>query len=439
VTLGKSASGIANAWIRCTYSVAQAVADGNTVSSGNGPIFGIDHIGTFSGGTQGTYYPAPGTTTVGGAAMPYNGSGLYEVNPYAQGGPYGPCDATATAGMTVGTLSQNSTSSQIYLDNLTAGGGGSHGPRQVNIPTTVTKSCSAPAWPTSWFDGTAPPGSAAADVSPPTYTCARSFFSTTAAGQSVVKFTSTRTDTSTSSAFTDTYSWAWGDGATAGTAANPKHTYPATVPDSGWSAVLTVTRTLTSSSTHTFTDSSTTAKTTTCTLTVDPTDPTGTGLVTTDDLDCPSGWGWLNPAAIGTILKCLFIPQHFAEDWGTMMTAFDTHYPTAPLIWAFTSLQDAYTAFTDGLDGYFTAAGTSVDDGGCGYGASWDVNGDGPGGVVEVPVVPCFDEGGALGGVGDVVRPVFGVVIVVGTAFALVRIVSWMMGSGSLNDGGGEE
>ena len=111
------------------------------------------------------------------------------------------------------------------------------------------------------------------------------------------------------------YQWAFGDGVsnTAGAGVfNDSHIYTATQPAGGWTAVLTVTA---SGDGVTYSGTSTA----TCSLRVDFANPgdsqpgsaNGSG---SDSSNCPSGWGWLNPAAIVAIAPCLFIPSSATTD-----------------------------------------------------------------------------------------------------------------------------
>jgi len=401
---------------------------------------------TFVSGSAATYRAScqtSGAITVGSATVSVYDSanvGLGTGDPMtctSTNGDYGyTCTLTDTVtygpsnGRSINTGS-NTSANKCSISMTIAGSARSSGTSAGNatgILCTMSIGTTYPTYPSDWFTGGASMNSAA-DVAIPTYTCTRTFFSVTASGQSIVKYTSTRTDSSTSSAFADTYSWAWGDGSAAGTAANPRHTFPVTVPESGWSTVLTVTRTLTSSGTHTFTDGGTSPKTVTCTLAVDPNDPSGTGLVSTDDSDCPSGWGWLNPAAIGSILKCLFIPTQLGSDFDALNTAASESYPMGPIIWAGTTLSDAYGGLQDGIaDG---------DTSGCGLGASYDANGTEAGGTVTVPLIPCGEDSG-LSSIVSFVRPALGLMFIIGTALALFRIGSWASGQGGSPIGGGE-
>lgn len=138
----------------------------------------------------------------------------------------------------------------------------------------------------------------------------------------------------------------------------------------------------------------------------------------------------MNPANFGSILRCLFEPQHFAEDIATLSSTAEDNYPVGPIVWGGGLLSDGMTAFNAGL--------AEGDTGDCGIVVSWAIPGGGPGASADVPIVPCADDGGALASVAAVGRPVLGVVFIVGCALAVFRIGSWALGSsgGSPMEGG---
>lgn len=133
---------------------------------------------------------------------------------------------------------------------------------------------------------------------------------------------------------TDTYSWDFGDSSTDATTIDAQHIYPATssMPEGGWTATLTVTRT----GNGTTYEVGPSVKT--CALRVDYLNPeqteAGSGeFDEPDDSDCPTGFGWINPLAILKVLKCLLIPSEdsvnsLGELWGDVTTK-------APFSWAY--------------------------------------------------------------------------------------------------------
>jgi len=124
----------------------------------------------------------------------------------------------------------------------------------------------------------------------------------------------------------DGFSWDFGDASDPAMTADSQHVYAglSEQPEGGWTAVLTVTRT---GDGVTYAEGPVTA---TCELRVDflnpsQSDPAGGGdFDTGDDSDCPTGWGWLNPAAIGSVLKCLFIPDSLGEPVGDFIDAWSS-------------------------------------------------------------------------------------------------------------------
>lgn len=148
----------------------------------------------------------------------------------------------------------------------------------------------------------------------------------------------------------DSFSWDWGDSTAAGTTANAQHVYPATatMPSGGWTATLTITRTPGNGYVLTGDGIST------CSLRVDflnPTQSTGDGFDSGDDNDCPSGWGWLNPAAVGAILKCLFIPT--GDSWTLISTLWGDMTTKFPFSWAYETVMvpaDMVNEIRSGLD-----------------------------------------------------------------------------------------
>lgn len=159
------------------------------------------------------------------------------------------------------------------------------------------------------------------------------------------------------------YDWNWGDATTHGTTANANHTYGAlsTMPNGGWTAVVTVTYTSTSG--HVFAGNASTA-TATCSLRVDflhpaQTTPASTGTPeSTGDTgldDClPSGWNVLNPFAfiggLGCVFKYLFIPQESSiSDLGSLWDEATSKAPFSVVNDLVTYLPETILDFREGV------------------------------------------------------------------------------------------
>lgn len=421
VAIGKSASNIMTTIWRCTYDL-------NGAGAGSGVTI-YDVSAAMTGGNTGTIFGPGGysVTCPGGTGCTTDSGGLFEFTSAASGGPYGPC-VTGAGAYTVGTVNTGSASTKVVFSNATGTG------VAVEIGT-ITQSCGAPAWPTDWFDGTGPPGSETRDVSTPVATCTRVL---TLVGTTATAAFKTG-NTLPGAEATDTYAWVYGDGSTNGTTRNPKHTYTyADMPTGGWTATVTLTRTPATG--HAFSDGVTTARTATCSLRVDFDNPSESDPLTTepvDDTDCPtSGLGWLNPFAIVTILKCLFVPQHFGEDFGDMYDAAQSNWPFGPLLFAVNVIVQGMTGFRDGAAA--AADAPNHDTGSYNGCPATSVTVDQPDnpftGGLPLPIF-CEDE--SAGTFGATMRIFTRVMFYVGGGFAVFRIVTGSMGSGS--DEGGEE
>lgn len=197
------------------------------------------------------------------------------------------------------------------------------------------------AYPDDWFTGGQAVLPTPSDTPPP---CTRVLSQNN--GSNIGSFkTNEPVDASVSTA----YSWDFGDSSTDATTANPQHIFPALadMPDGGWTTTLTVTRT----GDGITTDPGPTVAT--CSLRVDFLNPTqsvaaGTDQDESDDTDCPTGFGWINPLAILKVLKCLFIPSSESVDslgdiWGDVTTK-------APFSWAYEIVELPAHFFDDMYD-----------------------------------------------------------------------------------------
>ena len=180
---------------------------------------------------------------------------------------------------------------------------------------------------------TLPPPAALDPPPDPEEACSRTL--TQNNGNNVATF---RGNVTTITGASDTFSWDFGDASTDAPTEDVQHIYAAigSMPDKGWTATLTITRT----GDGTLYDPSPIVVT--CSLRVDFINPTLSTPLSTDiddgeDSDCPSGWGWLNPAAIVNVLKCLFIPSNATAD--SLQNIFDEATTKAP----FSVLYDAST------------------------------------------------------------------------------------------------
>jgi hypothetical protein len=233
----------------------------------------------------------------------------------------------------------------------------------------------------------------------------------------------------------DTYSWNYGDASTASTVASPTHTYSAALPDGGWTAVLTITRT---GDGVTYANTTTTA---TCSLRVDFANPdqstagTTGSTATPDDTNCPtSAWGFLNPLAFVSTLKCLFVPP--AGDWS--FSAFKTQFQDSALsvpTGGLGAVKGSFDAMKEGVD---YARGTN------GLNQIHQGFTDCQGPELNLPVpgigaTPSGDQAGAvwLENGHFHMRPLYacdGVMQMVATKFrAIARVVIWLMAAGALS------
>lgn len=151
-----------------------------------------------------------------------------------------------------------------------------------------------------------------------------------------------------------------------------------------------------------------------------------------DDTSCPTGFGWLNPFAVGSILRCLFIPSgaSVAADLDAERTLFTSNYPFGPVTWAASTAVDAYQS-----------AKYQIDNVGSGLGCS-----DGP----DVPILAggstyrfelqwlCVRTSGSLYTMQLWSKRFSAVAIYLGGLFVIWRLVSWAFGA-QLSGGGGDE
>lgn len=233
----------------------------------------------------------------------------------------------------------------------------------------------------------------------------------------------------------DTYEWDWGDGATAGTALDGQHVYPAvgSMPTGGWTATVTVSRTPNTG--HAFSDDTTAPKEATCALRVDFLNPTqtvpgGSEVDTGEDDDCPSGWGWLNPAAIVNVLKCLFIPTD--DHWGDLSESFEGSFLDM-LLTPITVVTGGVAAIRDGYEYLAGPDFTGVEGGRRNY-----ISCRGPSANVPIgngdtwlfrPLDICDD--GPAKSIAEYVRPFGAFVFLLGSAVAAARIVIRGFGIGA--------
>jgi hypothetical protein len=105
-----------------------------------------------------------------------------------------------------------------------------------------------------------------------------------------------------------------------------------------------------------------------------------------------------------------------------------------PIAWAFTTVSDAFTGFQAGL----ALTGPACDPDGT-QGSFNIPTGSGPGLDVPIPGIPCASEETGLAVVGGYVRPGLGILVLIGTVMAEIKVASWGMGQGGSPESGGDE
>lgn len=380
-------------WMSCNYGPAAEVVDRMTIS-GN-----INGSG-FSG--------LPGDLSYGD--IPVNSAGLVQWHYDVGDSPTG------------GTVTLNGTGTISFVGDAS----------NYTISLNYVSGTGYPTFPGHYWSGGSS-GNVSEDVAGISGACSRTLEADpTTAGRF-------RTGVTEDPNATDTYEWDFGDGGTS-TAKNPTHVYDLSEqPEGGWTATVTVTRDPDSG--HAFSGGSEDPAEEECSLRVDFFNPGESDPESTedgegqDDSDCPSGWGWLNPAAIGSILRCLFIPSDFGSEWDTLTSVITTTYPFGPLIFGFTAIGDVMGGFNEGVA---IAAGTEDSDVDCDAIGSVDVPGLPGEDPVRAPVFPVCDPGsGAVHQLMIFTRLFSGVAFAVVGILLCLRLGAWMLGASSPVGGGG--